>query len=91
MVGGYFSVEPDGGYHKVLSSVPMRDGTQRTIKVTQHQDPHAEILRAAVCDDEIIQAIGRGRGKNRTANTPLQVQVLADVALPLLHDRVIAW
>ena len=56
MVGGYFSVEPDGGYHKVLSSVPMRDGTQRTIKVTQHQDPHAEILRAAVCDDEIIHA-----------------------------------
>ena len=91
MVGGYFSIEPEGTYEKVLRSVPMRDGTERSIKVTQHQDPHAEILRAAICDDEIIQAIGRGRGVNRTANTPLQVQVLADVALPLLHDRVIAW
>jgi hypothetical protein len=41
--------------------------------------------------DEVIQAIGRGRGVNRTADTPLEVQVLADVALPLVHDRVVTW
>ena len=48
-------------------------------------------MRPAICDDEIIQAIGRGRGVNRTANTPLQVQVLADVALPMVHDHVVTW
>lgn len=49
------------------------------------------MLRAAVCDDEVVQAIGRGRGVNRTAETPLQVHILADLALPLVHDRVTSW
>ena len=57
----------------------------------EHQDAEAELLRAAICDDELIQAIGRGRGINRTAADPLEVHVLADVALPLVHDRVLAW
>lgn len=38
-----------------------------------------------------IHAIGRGRGVNRSAANPLEVQVLADEALPLVHDRVVAW
>ena len=49
------------------------------------------MLRAAACDDEVIQAIGRGRGINRTAANPLEVHVLANVALPLVHDRVLTW
>jgi hypothetical protein len=51
----------------------------------------AELLGEPICDDEIIQAIGRGRGVNCTADDPLEVQVLADVALPMVHDRVVAW
>ena len=50
-----------------------------------------KLLRAAICDDELIQAIGRGRGVNRTADDPLEVHVLADVALPLVHDQLLAW
>jgi hypothetical protein len=69
----------------------MRDGSIRAVKVMQHEDPQAELLRAAICDDELIQAIGRGRGVNRTAADPLEVHVLADVALPLVHDRAQAW
>ena len=57
----------------------------------EHEDPKAELMRAAVCDDEVIQAIGRARGVNRTAANPLEVQVLADVALPLIHDSVVLW
>lgn len=69
----------------------MRDGSTRAVQVTRHADPRAEILRAAICDDELIQAIGRGRGVNRSAENPLEVHVLADVALPLIHDRVTTW
>jgi hypothetical protein len=28
---------------------------------------------------------------NRTENNPLEVQLLSDVALPLIHDSVLAW
>ena len=69
----------------------MRDGSHRSIRTIGHEDSRAELLRSAICDDEVLQAIGRGRGVNRTADNPLQVQVLADVALPLVHDQIIAW
>jgi len=82
---------PQGRYQKDLSAVHQREGWQATVKTLTHMDPDAELLRAAICDDEVIQAIGRGRGVNRTNQNPLEVQVLADVALPLIHDRVVAW
>lgn len=78
-------------YRSERRGVHMRDGTIRAVKAIAHEDEKAEILRAAICDDELIQAIGRGRGVNRTADTPLEVQVLADVALPLVHDCILAW
>jgi hypothetical protein len=62
-----------------------------TVRVTAHEHAKAELLRAAICDDELIQAIGRGRGINRTAEDRLVVHILADVALPLVHDRVTPW
>ncbi len=57
----------------------------------RHEEPNAEIIRAAICDDELIQVIGRGRGVNRTAQNPLDVHILADVALPLVHDCIAPW
>lgn len=69
----------------------LRDERHAIIKTLTHVDLDVELLRAAICDDEVIQAIGRGRGVNRTDQNPLEVQVLADVALPLIHDRVLAW
>ncbi len=39
----------------------------------------------------LIQVIGRGRGVNRTAQNPLEVHVLADVALPLVCDQLTTW
>ena len=77
-----------GGYHKPLTGISMRAGPVRGVRATTHEDARAEVLRAAVCGDELIQAIGRGRGVNRTADNPLEVHVLADVALPLVHDRL---
>lgn len=82
---------PQGCYHKEIGAVHLRDERHAIIKTLTHVDLDVELLRAAICDDEVIQAIGRGRGVNRTDQNPLEVQVLADVALPLIHDRVLAW
>lgn len=87
----YLGHFPTGTYRNVRRGLMIRDGSRRSISVIEHEDPKAELLRKAVCDDEVIQAIGRGRGVNRTADNPLEVQVLADVALPLIHDRVMTW
>lgn len=91
LAAAYFGVGVTGGYRAQPAGVRMRDGSSRTVRLRRHEDPQAELLRAAICDDELIQAIGRGRGVNRTAADPLEVHVLADVALPLVHDRVLPW
>lgn len=82
---------PQGRYHKDIAAVHLRDDGSALVRTLTHVEPDAELLRAAICDDEVIQAIGRGRGVNRTDQNPLEVQVLADVAFPLIHDRVLAW
>ena len=80
-----------GKYEAAEVGVLTRTGRATSLRAVRHSDPSAELLRAAICDDEVIQALGRGRGINRTEDNPLQVHLMADVALPLAYDRVFAW
>jgi hypothetical protein len=89
--GAFFRHLQSGGYQQVPRGVRMRGGSACAVQVRLHADEKAEVLRAAICDDQLIQAIGRGRGINRTEADPLEVHVLADVALPLVHDQVVPW
>lgn len=56
-----------------------------------HPDPIAEAIRWSICEAELIQALGRGRGVNRRANNPLQIDLLTDIVLPVTADEVISW
>lgn len=87
----FFDRPAEGAYRWATKGVLMRDGSTCAVRTLEHSNEDAEALRAAICDDELIQAIGRGRGVNRTRGDPLEVQVLADVALPLTHDRLTTW
>ena len=69
----------------------MRDGTGRKVEGNQHPDPRVEAVRWAICEAELIQAIGRGRGVNRTADNPLQIDILTNVCLPIEVDEVTTW
>jgi hypothetical protein len=91
LAGALFRHLPEGGYLQELRGVRMRDGNGRVVRVRVHPDEKAELLRAAICDDEVVQAIGRGRGVNRTVDDPIEVHLLADVALPLVHDEIVTW
>ena len=65
------------------------DATRETLagaelaEADRHPDPLAEAIRWQICEGELVQIIGRGRGVNRTAANPLDVLVLCDVPLPL--------
>ena len=89
--GALFGRQVSGGYGTRLSSVWMRDGTKCAVRAVCHQDGLAEEIRQAICEDEILQAIGRGRGVNRSAQDPLEVHVLGNLALPVVHDTVVTW
>ena len=91
LTGALFDKSVSGQYAADDVGVAVNGGPSSAIRAIRHTDPSAEILRAAICDDEVMQALGRGRGVNRTAANPLEVHVLADVVLPIAYERVQAW
>ena len=48
-------------------------------------------MRWAVCEAELIQAIGRGRGVNRGPGNPLLIDILTNVVLPIAVDEITTW
>jgi putative DNA primase/helicase len=56
-----------------------------------HADPMAEAVRWSICEGELIQAMGRGRGVNRTADTVLEIDLLTDVVLPVTINALVPW
>ncbi|WP_299436811.1 hypothetical protein [uncultured Rhodospira sp.] len=83
---------PDGWwYDREARGIRMSDGTAHAIQAEMHPDPMCEAIRWSVCEAELVQAIGRGRGVNRDADTPLSVDLLTDVVLPLVANEVTDW
>ncbi len=67
------------------------NGRSRMVMGEHHPDPIAEAIRWNICEGELIQAMGRGRGVNRTAESPLQIDLLTDIVLPITADKLIDW
>jgi hypothetical protein len=67
-------------------------GTSKLVKVDRHPDPQAEVVRWSVCEAELIQAIGRVRAVNRTAESPVQIDIINEVPLPDIGiDEMLDW
>ncbi|MFZ2076655.1 MAG: hypothetical protein WAV38_08405 [Xanthobacteraceae bacterium] len=56
-----------------------------------HPDAFAESVRWLVHEGEQIQAIGRSRAVNRTAESPLDIDLVFDTCLPITVDEVMNW
>jgi hypothetical protein len=78
-------------YDRVTRGIRLVSGTGVAVETDQHPDPVAEAVRYQICEAELMQALGRARAINRTAETPLEVYILADVVLPITVDEVVAW
>ena len=83
-------------YDKAPTSLLMADGSTGPQVFTRggkgqninlghdhHPNATAEAIRWSICEGELIQGIGRGRGVNRTPETPLQIDILTNVPLPI--------
>jgi putative DNA primase/helicase len=87
---GAAPVRVEGWYERGDAFRLRRDGAgaRRVFAESdRHPDRMVERVRTRICGGEIIQAIGRGRGVNRTPQTPLEVLVLGDVVLPVAVDQ----
>ena len=86
-------VQANGGtwFERVERGIRLKNGSGVAVLCDQHPDPLAEALRWQACEAELIQAIGRGRAVNRTVSNPLDINILADVVLPVTVDQVSEW
>jgi hypothetical protein len=67
-------------------------GTDTEVATERHPDPCAETMRWQACEAELIQAIGRVRAVNRTAENPVQIDIINRVPLPDIEiDEVVEW
>lgn len=78
-------------YPMVERRIRLTGARTAPLTTEQHADPIAEAVRWSICEGELIQAMGRGRGVNRTAANPLEIDLLTDVVLPVTVDDLVAW
>jgi putative DNA primase/helicase len=83
----------DAGWWYPMGERRIRLAGDRTapLAMETHADPIAEAVRWSICEGELIQAMGRGRGVNRTADTGLEIDLLTDVVLPVTVDALVPW
>jgi putative DNA primase/helicase len=78
-------------YPQETVGIRLADDTGWPVENDRHPDQIAEAVRYQICEAELIQAIGRGRGVNRTEKTPLQVDILTNVCLPMVVHNPVRW
>jgi putative DNA primase/helicase len=78
-------------YSMVERRVRLAGDRTAPLAMEAHADAIAEAVRWSICEGELIQAMGRGRGVNRTAATPLEIDLLTDVVLPVTVDALVPW
>src|SRR5690606_4686878 len=67
----------------------LANGKAVPLAMEAHDDPIAEAVRWSICEGELIQAIGRGRGVNRGPGTVLEVDLISDAVLPVTVDELV--
>jgi putative DNA primase/helicase len=70
-------LQPETMYPKNVVGRLMADGTGRRALAYRHPDPMVEAVRFAICEGELLQANGRGRGVRRSEKAPLEVLILS--------------
>jgi hypothetical protein len=78
-------------YPQIERGIRTADGRGIAVHGDQHPDAAAEDIRWQICEAELIQALGRGRAVNRTAASPLDVDLLFNTCLPITVDAVETW
>jgi len=82
--GNWYAQEKVGGRRKGEDTGPelVRD---------YHDDPIAEAVRWQLTEGHMVQAWGRGREVRRSADNPLQVDLITSQPLPLEVDEFVKW
>lgn len=72
--------------------IRLKSGADHVLKCRMYDNPDAEMIREAVVEAALVQAVGRARGVNRTATSAVEVFVIChDSVMPGLVDAVVEF
>ena len=84
---------PSGRPQQMLETrlpIQLKNGTEWPLLCRVFGLPEAELIRQAVTEAQLVQAIGRARGVNRTASNPVEAWlILDDTTVPIAVDAVV--
>lgn len=70
----------------------LADGRGVQFERLAYVDPMAQAVLEGIYDQAFVQgALGRGRGINRSAATPLEIGICGNVPLPVAVDAITRW
>ena len=78
-------------YDQIKRGIRLSDERGVETNGDLHPDAFVESVRWLVHEGEQIQAIGRSRGIRRTADTPLDIDLLFNNCLPITVNEVTDW
>ena len=78
-------------YGSCEKRIRLEGGKTHPVMGEFHTDLTTEAIRWSICEAELIQAMGRGRGVNRSAETPLAIDLLTDTVLPVTVKEFVSW
>lgn len=76
-------------YPEVEQHLRMTNGPAVAVKNRIHPDPNVQAVLEQIRNAELLQCEGRGRANRRTAENPLEVLILTNIALDLTIDQTI--
>lgn len=84
---------PEGEWYPAATvTLAARSGQAVTVEAERHPNATAEAVRSLICEGELMQAVGRVRGVNRSVADPVEVILLGNVPVPgLVPDRIEQW
>jgi putative DNA primase/helicase len=84
---------PHRWYDQVMHGINVGSPSGRgpAVRSDKHPDETCEAIRFQITEAKLVQAIGRGRGVNRTPETPLDIDIVCNVVLPVIVDEVVDW
>lgn len=93
VLGGRTVDYVDGGRYPLRQGGIRMRGTNEgfPLEAAHHPDPLAEALRWQICEGQLIQAIGRARAVNRTADSPVHIEIVTNIPLPIEVDETVTW
>lgn len=69
----------------------LADGSGVQFDRMAYADPASQAVHQAIYDSGVVQALGRGRGLNRSAANPLDIYVFGNLPLPVPVEEIARW